>query len=229
MTDRPPDGVTAALPPGQRPFRQQPRFGLPWYAHRAPHRCPELAVEVVGPDGIRTVLRAEDLDGVGRRTQRSDLHCVTTWSCRDRGWGGTELRALYDTVIAPRVDPRREARFWVFHGHDGYADESGVEDLYAPDVLLATELDDRPLPLRYGAPLRLVAPAHYGYKSVKHVARVELRRTSRRRLPWSSHHPRGRVAYEERFLGLPDRLVRTVYRRLVLPPTLWWYRRHPRP
>jgi DMSO/TMAO reductase YedYZ molybdopterin-dependent catalytic subunit len=103
-----------------------------------------------------------------------------------------------------------------------------MTDLMAPDVLLATEMDGRPLPLRHGGPLRLVAPAHYGYKSVKHLARIELRHETRRRLPLSAHHPRGRVAYEERILGLPDGLIKLIYRYLVLPPTLWWYRRHPR-
>lgn len=223
MHSRPP------LPPGQRARPDHPRFGLPWYAHRAPSREPALAIEVTGPDGARTVLTREDLDGLRTRTQRSDLHCVTTWSRRDLVWGGTPVRAVYDELLVSRVDPSRAAEWWIFRGSDGYSDETRVDDLLADDVLLASELDGAPLSVRHGAPLRLVAPAHYGYKSVKHLCRIDLRRATRRRLPWSSHHPRGRVALEERFLGLPDRLIRTVYRRLVLPPTLWWYRRHPRP
>lgn len=220
--------MDAILPPGQWARPDHPRFGLPWYAHRAPRELPRLAVEVVGPDGVRAMVDESDLAGLARREQRSDLHCVTTWSWLDLRWSGVPFRVLYDEVICPRVDPDRSARFVSFRGVDGYLDETSVDDLLAEDVLLALDLGGRPLTVRHGGPLRLVAPAHYGYKSVKHLAVIELRRSSRRRLPWSSHHPRGRVAHEERFLGLPDRLIRVVYRRLVLPPTLWWYRRHER-
>jgi DMSO/TMAO reductase YedYZ molybdopterin-dependent catalytic subunit len=139
------------------------------------------------------------------------------------------FRQVYDEVIRPRVDPAEVARFLTFHGRDGYRDETCLDDLLAEDVLLATSLNGQPLTLGHGGPLRLVAPAHYGYKSVKHLTKIQLRRTVQRRLSWwSSHHPRGRVAQEERFLGLPDRPIGVIYRRLVLPPTLWLYRRYER-
>ncbi|WP_037078019.1 molybdopterin-dependent oxidoreductase [Pseudonocardia spinosispora] len=216
------------LPPGQRLHPDHPRFGLPWYAHRAPLSTPELALDVIGPDGDRIVLREDDLAALPTREQRADFHCVTTWSRLDLHWSGTGFRELYETVIRPRVDLDADARFLHFRGVDGYADESCLDDVLAEDVLLARTLDGDRLTVRHGGPVRLVAPAHYGFKSVKHLARIELRRATKRRLPLASHHPRGRVAREERFLGLPDRLVRVVYRRLVLSPTLWWYRRHER-
>jgi DMSO/TMAO reductase YedYZ molybdopterin-dependent catalytic subunit len=216
------------LPPGQRIHRDHPRFGLPWYAHRSPRDLAPVSVELVGPSGVRAVLTGADLDALERRTQQSDFHCVTTWSRLGIGWAGVPFQLVYDEAIRPRVDPDGSAPFLTFIGRDGYKDETCIADLRAADVLLATEMNGKPLTLRHGGPLRLVAPAHYGYKSVKYLARIELRRDSRHRLPWSSHHPRGRVAHEERILGFPDRLIRVIYQRLVLPPTLWWYRRHPR-
>ena len=42
-----------------------------------------------------------------------------------------------------------------------------------PDVLLANELNSQPLTVEHGAPLRLIAPKHYGYKSVKYLCRME--------------------------------------------------------
>ena len=45
-----------------------------------------------------------------------------------------------------------------------------------PDVMLAWAMDGRPLARPHGAPLRLVMPAMYGYKSVKWVARIMLTR-----------------------------------------------------
>jgi DMSO/TMAO reductase YedYZ molybdopterin-dependent catalytic subunit len=217
------------LPPGQRIHPDFPRFGLPWYAHRGPHTLTPISVELVGPDGARAVLDDAALAGLARREQRSDFHCVTTWSRLDLRWAGVPFRHVYHEVIRPRVDPAGVARFLTFHGQDGYRDEICLVDLLAEDILFATSLDGQPLTLRHGGPLRLVAPAHYGYKSVKHLTKIELRRTTQRRLSWwSSHHPRGRVAQEERFLGLPDRLIRVIYRWLVLPPTLWWYGRYER-
>lgn len=220
--------MTTTLPPGQRLHPEHPRFGLPWYAHRAPHQTPELALEVIGPDGARTVIRDTDIDGLTTREQNSDFHCVTTWSRLDLRWTGIPFRVLYEELIVPRVDPDRRARFAHFTGVDGYADESLLEDMLADDVLFATELYGQRLTVRHGGPLRVVAPRHYGYKSVKSLTRIELTENTRRKLPWSSHHPRGRVAHQERFLGLPGRLMGEFYRLLVLPPVLWWYRRYPR-
>ena len=174
------------------------------------------------------MIRESDLAGLRTHEQRSDFHCVTTWSRQDLRWSGVPFRVVYDEVIRPRVDPDGAARFLAFRGLDGYADESLLDDLLAENVMFATALDGQPTNISHGGPLRLVAPERYGYKSVKHLARIELRRSTRRRLPWSSHHPRGRVAFEERFMGIPGRLIGGFYRTLVLPPTLWWYRRYPR-
>lgn len=187
-----------------------------------------MSCELIGPDGARAMIGESELAGLGTHEQVSDFHCVTTWSRRDLRWSGVPFSVLYEEVIRPRVDPGGVGRFLAFHGVDGYADESMLDDLLADDVMLATALDGEPLTISHGGPLRLVAPEHYGYKSVKHLTRIELRRSTRRRLPWSSHHPRGRVALEERFMGLPGRLIGRFYRTLVLPPTLWWYRRNPR-
>jgi len=66
--------------------------------------------------------------------------------------------------------------------------------------------------------VRLIAPAHYGYKSVKHLSRIEFRneedgyRASGFRF---MDHPRARVALEERGRGVPGWLLRRLYRPLI--------------
>jgi DMSO/TMAO reductase YedYZ molybdopterin-dependent catalytic subunit len=88
-------------------------------------------------------------------------------------------------------------------------------------VLLADTLGGEPLNVAHGAPLRLVAPAHYGYKNLKHLAAIEYW-TDRRhyRFPWPypnlMDHPRARVALEERARFLPAWLLRPFY-RMVMP------------
>lgn len=217
--------MTVNLPPGQHLLPFFPRFGLPWYAHRAPAGTPGVRIEIVGPDGWRATLDTADLDGLPSREQSSDFHCVTTWSRLDVRWSGIPFRTLHERLLAPRVDPTGAARFVRVHGADGYADTLPLDDLLADNVLLALGLDGAPLPPAHGAPVRLVTPDHYGYKNVKHVTRIELRRRGGFPWPLSLHHPRARVAHQERFRGLPGPLIARVYRALI-KANLWWFRRY---
>jgi DMSO/TMAO reductase YedYZ molybdopterin-dependent catalytic subunit len=108
----------------------------------------------------------------------------------------------------------------VLRGQDGYRAALPLEDLLADDVLLADALDGSPLAVEHGAPLRLVAPAHYGYKSVKHLSRIEFWRDDRRYRPAGFRfmdHPRARVLQEERGRRVPGWLRRYLYRPLVRP------------
>ena len=99
-----------------------------------------------------------------------------------------------------------------------------LHDLLADEVLLADTLDGDALPIEHGAPLRLVAPAHYGFKNVKHIAAIEFWRDSRAyRFPFPypqlMDHPRGRVAFEERGRWIPPGVLRFFY-RLLIPGTI---------
>ena len=93
-----------------------------------------------------------------------------------------------------------------------------LADLLNADVLLADTLDGQALSVEHGAPLRLIAPGHYGYKSVKHLCRMEFKaedsgyRVSGFRF---MDHPRARVALEERGRVAPGWLLRYLYRPLV--------------
>jgi DMSO/TMAO reductase YedYZ molybdopterin-dependent catalytic subunit len=216
----------ANLPPGQRAIAFFPRFGVPQYANRVPRAAPiELAL---GGAELReaAVLRAPDLESLPRRQLTSDFHCVTTWTRRGVRWEGWALRDVYATFVAPRLRPGSAPPYLELHALDGYRTSLLLEDAVAANVLLADGLDGGPIPLEHGAPLRLVAPDLYGYKSVKHLARIEPRQTFR---PGPADrqtraHPRGRVALEERGRGLPGWMYRPIYRALF-PPTLWYYRR----
>ena len=72
---------------------------------------------------------------------------------------------------------------------------------------------------RHGAPLRLVSPAQYGYKNVKHVESIALRSTRPVSLLGPKEHLRARVALEERHSRIPGRLLRWPY-RLAIPITV---------
>ncbi|MFI5499819.1 hypothetical protein ACIA5E_12220 [Nocardia asteroides] len=63
----------------------------------------------------------------------------------------------------------------------------------------------------FGAPLRLVAPAHYGYKNVKQVCAIDFLRSYDPGQARIISHPRGRVDREERGRILPGRFWRAVW------------------
>jgi DMSO/TMAO reductase YedYZ molybdopterin-dependent catalytic subunit len=94
-------------------------------------------------------------------------------------FAGARLRDLL-----ARVRPRSGAVEVLFTGADSGEVEPGRSVSFArslplaaahePDVLLAWEMDGRPLAPRHGFPLRLVVPGWYGMASVKWLASVRL-------------------------------------------------------
>lgn len=208
---------SAGLPPGQRLLSASfPRFGDQPRNPPPPAGPAELCLDGLGIAEPFVVTSAH-LDALPQREQVSDFHCVTTWSVRGLRWAGVPMRDFWHEVVVPRLDPAAEFAVVEALGGDGYKAVVLLEDLLGDDVLLARELDGKPLDARHGAPLRLVTPAHYGYKNVKHLTGLRLRGD---RAPGRLEHPRGRVAFEERHDRVPGKLLRWPYRALIVPTAL---------
>jgi DMSO/TMAO reductase YedYZ molybdopterin-dependent catalytic subunit len=213
-------------PAGQREITSFPRFGLLQFARRFPAETSRRELKIVG-DVANELVVADVLDGLPEIEQVSDFHCVTTWSRRAVRWGGVRFADFYEQVIAPQARPLADARTFILRGQDGARTTMLLEDLLAPDVLIATMLDGVPLSIEHGAPMRLIAPAHYAYKSVKHLSRIEIRTDESKFRPAAFRfmdHPRARVASEERGRGLPGWLLRFLYRPLVRPTMRYFAR-----
>lgn len=205
------------LPPGQRAIDTFPRFGLTPFALRFPATIDNAKIQIAG-DVATSVEVGIDFDLVQRIEEISDFHCVTTWTRRDLLWSGVRFSDFYQNVVVPLAGPSPQASFVVLRGQDGARTSLPLDDLLAPDVLLADRLDGQPLPIAHGAPLRLVAPAHYGYKSVKHINRIEFWNSSANYRPFGLRfmvHPRARVACEERGRWVPGWLLRYLYRPFI--------------
>lgn len=206
-----------SLPPGQVEVQAFRRFGLPWFTWRFPTDTESIAFDIVG-DVARTLHVDAQWPGLPRVEQVSDFHCVTTWSNRGLRWSGVRFRDVHALLAVAEAGVAADAGFVVLRGQDGYRTSLPLADLLADDVLLADRLDGEPLSMEHGAPLRLVAPAHYGYKNVKHIAAIEfLRDGSRHRFPGPGfmEHPRARVAFQERGKYLPAAVYRALYRPLI--------------
>jgi len=192
---------------------EMPRFtDLP---HRPPPPLPsEPRLEIKRDGELAAVVTGEDLDALGPRDYMTDFHCVTTWSTTGLVWTGVPLKRVFASVgvsdepspylVARAADRRKAVLTW--------------DDATAEDVILATHLGGAPLDVRHGAPLRLVSPSQYGYKSVKHLVSIDLVAEEPR--PMGKEHLRARVALEERHPKLPSWSVRVPY-RLLIPPTAY--------
>ncbi len=118
-----------------------------------------------------------DLRALGSRTQITRHDCVEGWSCIG-SWTGPPLSA-----VLTRVGLRPEARFIVFYcadevlhysdGINSYYESIDLIDAFHPQTILAYEMNGAPLPLAYGAPLRLRVERQLGYKMAKFITRIE--------------------------------------------------------
>jgi DMSO/TMAO reductase YedYZ molybdopterin-dependent catalytic subunit len=97
-------------------------------------------------------------------TLRSDIHCVTHWSKFDNDWTGVKF-----TDLLPHLRPRPEATHVMVHSYGGYTTNVSLRELMDDDVLFAHQHDGQPLAVEHGAPLRLVVPRLYFWKSAKWV------------------------------------------------------------
>lgn len=205
------------LPPGQIARSDFPRFGITALANFKTPVSTTYSV-VIGGDTPDITLTQDDFAALERVEQVSDFHCVTTWSYRGVRWSGFRLRDVYQSLIQPHIPAGVSIRLLVLRGQDKYKSSLLLEDALADNVLLADRLDGQPLSSAHGAPLRVVAPAHYGYKNMKHLARIELLTDAsayRPRFPRIMEHPRARVAHEERGRWFPGWLFRYLYRPLI--------------
>ena len=132
-------------------------------------------------------------------------------------WTGASLAGL---LAAADVDP--EAVELVFTGADhgiekgyehDYARSLTVADAGRPEVLLAYEMNGRPLEPQHGFPLRLLVPGWYGMASVKWLTRIEAVAE-----PFAGYQQSVAYRYKNGLddPGVPVRRIRP--RALLLPP-----------
>jgi DMSO/TMAO reductase YedYZ molybdopterin-dependent catalytic subunit len=156
----------ARLPPGQYLTEKWPVL----HAGSTPNTdlsMWDLAVwgEVENP--IR--LAWEEFTALPRTLVTEDIHCVTRWSRFDVTFEG-----VHWSTLEKLVRPRPSARFVVAHAEQGFTSNVPLGSLRHPQALLATHADGAPLTPDHGAPLRLVIPGKYFWKSAKWLRGIEL-------------------------------------------------------
>jgi DMSO/TMAO reductase YedYZ molybdopterin-dependent catalytic subunit len=92
----------------------------------------------------------------------SDIHCVTTWSRYNNLWEGVSTAIIRDLVA---IKP--EAAYVMVEGEKGFTTNLSLSDFFEPDVLFALKHDGKPISTEHGAPVRLIVPRLYLWKSAK--------------------------------------------------------------
>ena len=120
-------------------------------------------------------LSVDDLRAMPSRTQITRHDCVEGWSCIGK-WKGTPLAQIID-----RADPMPNAKFIVFRCADSidndevrYYESIYLREAYHPQSIIAYDMNDAPLTIPHGAPLRLRVERKLGYKQAKYILAIDL-------------------------------------------------------
>ena len=114
-----------------------------------------------------------DLQAMTPFSQYSTFECVSNTVngnlISNAKWTGVKLA---DFLNAAGVSPNAE--YVVFYSVDFYSVGIPISRAMMSDTLLAYEMNDQPLPVKHGYPLRGVIPGLYGMMSAKWVNKIEV-------------------------------------------------------
>jgi sulfoxide reductase catalytic subunit YedY len=126
---------------------------------------------------------AEILEGMTIEERIYRFRCVEAWSMVIP-WNGFELADLltrvgvqegaqyvaFETLVRPEEMPGQRSPILNWPYREGLR----LDEAMHPLTLMATGLYGEPMPNQNGAPIRLVVPWNYGFKSIKSIVRITL-------------------------------------------------------
>ncbi len=147
----------------------------PEYQALAAHQFADYRLEVGGLVAQPRAYSLNELKALPSRTQITRHDCVEGWSAIGK-WKGVPLSRVLE-----QVKPHPSAKYVVFYCADPmdhlgarYYESIDMEDAWHAQTLLAYELNDEPLPIKNGAPIRVRVERQLGYKMAKYIMRIEL-------------------------------------------------------
>uniref|UniRef100_A0AAU2AER6 Molybdopterin-dependent oxidoreductase n=1 Tax=Streptomyces sp. NBC_00093 TaxID=2975649 RepID=A0AAU2AER6_9ACTN len=156
-----PTGLTALLPGG----------GFRFYsvADSIPRRSPaDYRLTVNGLVDRPATYTLAQLKAMPRTRLVRDVQCVTGWRVPQTPFAGVLLSDLLETA---GVQPAATAlHFTCFDGV--YSESLTLDQARRPDMLVAYEMQDKPVTAAHGGPVRLYAAPMYFYKSAKWLAEI---------------------------------------------------------
>lgn len=123
-------------------------------------------------------LSLADLRNLPARSQITRHDCVEGWSTIAK-WTGVPLRTVLE-----KAGMKSSGRFILIRcydaltsglsGPDLYYETMDLVDAFHPQTILAYEMNDKPLPIENGAPLRVRIERQLGYKMAKYIKSIEV-------------------------------------------------------
>lgn len=141
-------------------------YRIMWYNPVPPIDQATWRLKVDGLVEKPAELSVGDLRKFPQVTQSSRMKCVQCWSSRAE-WGGFRFGELVE-----RVKPDLKATAIRIDCADKWFEYMSLEEMNSARVLLCLDIEGKPLPDEHGAPLRLLDPSKYGYKSAKLITSI---------------------------------------------------------
>jgi DMSO/TMAO reductase YedYZ molybdopterin-dependent catalytic subunit len=107
-----------------------------------------------------------DLQALPQESQITRHCCVEGWSAIGK-WGGIPFRFFLERVGADLT-----AKYVGFRCADDYYSSIDMASALHPQTILALSYADEPLPVKYGAPMKLRIPTKLGFKNPKHIMAI---------------------------------------------------------
>ncbi len=159
-----PDG-RSRLPPGQHAVDKiLDMGGTPGTATMA-----NWNLRIYGEVEKPIVLSYEDLLNLDQVNIICDVHCVTGWTLLDSSWTGVRLGTIMDLV-----KPSKRGSFIIIEAVEGYTSNVPISDAQKENVILAHSFFGEKLQRAHGAPVRVVIPDRYFYKSTKWLESIKV-------------------------------------------------------
>ncbi|MDQ6723095.1 MAG: molybdopterin-dependent oxidoreductase, partial [Thermoproteota archaeon] len=117
-------------------------------------------------------LSLADLHAIKKEIQITEHYCIQGWTAIGE-WGGVPMN-----YIISMCKPLSQARYVVFYSYQYTKEDQFYEAIHIElakhyQTLLAYEMNDEPLDVPHGAPLRLRIETQLGYKMVKWIKSIE--------------------------------------------------------
>jgi sulfoxide reductase catalytic subunit YedY len=141
-------------------------FRTMWYNPMPPIDPAKWRLEVGGLVEKPQPFTVGQLRALPQETQSARMKCVQCWSARTT-WGGFRFGSLLELV-----KPRKSVQAIRIDCADKWYEYMTLAEMANPRVMLVLDRAGHPLPDKNGAPLRLLDPSKYGYKSAKLITKI---------------------------------------------------------
>ena len=137
------------------------------------YRKMKVKIDGRGTSTMAGTLTSSDLEKLPRMSAIYKLQCGAPQPTGIVKWTGVRF-----SDFAQMVGAQSFANYVRVIGSDLYYLEDDMKTLMHPQVMLAWEMNDKPIPPQHGAPLRLVVPFRYGARSMKAITDIQFTATS---------------------------------------------------